>query len=391
MVECKYFMAHLSTQSYKGARDFYPEDKRVQNYIFDIWQRTVESFGYEQYDAPILESVELYAAKSGQEIVNEQTYQFVDRGGRNVALRPEMTPTVSRMIAARRQELGYPARWYSIPNLWRYERPQKGRLREHWQLNVDLFGLAGVEGDTELIEIASTIMKKFGAQEKMYKIRLNSRKLVNVMMADYLELDVMQSELMIKLFDRKDKISHEDFRDRAASIFDEDKMQVGLKRIAAVLAAKTMKELPLELLNSSAVSEVQRLFTLLKERDIHNVVFDITLMRGFDYYTDIVFEVFDTDPENNRSIFGGGRYDGLVSLFGVDPIPTVGFGMGDVVIKDFLETHNLLPTLAPKTDVYMVVVDGDSMNGAHKLAHNLREEGVNVANANSIHFVCRQR
>ena len=366
-------------QPYKGARDFYPEDKRLQNYIFSIWQQTVEQYGYEQYDAPILEPLELYTAKSGQEIVTEQTYQFVDRGGRTIAIRPEMTPTVSRMVAGRRQELGYPARWYSIPNLWRYERPQKGRLREHWQLNVDMFGVASVEGDAELIQIATHIMKNFGAQEKMYKIRVNSRKLVNVMMADYLELDVMQSELMIKLFDRKDKMSHEEFRDQAAVIFDTEKSQDGLKKIAAILSAKSMRELPAQLVESSAVSEVRRLFTLLKERGIANAMFDITLMRGFDYYTDIVFEVFDTNPENNHSLFGGGRYDGLVSLFGVDPIPTVGFGMGDVTIKDFLEVHDLLPLLRPKTDVYMVVLGADARSGSQKLASDLREEGVNVA------------
>src|SRR3954471_23954159 len=135
----------LSTQPYKGARDFYPEDKRLQNYLFGKLRHVVESFGYEEYDAPILEPLELYAAKSGEEIVNEQTYTFTDRGDRQVAIRPEMTPTVSRMVAGRRQELAFPVRWYSIPNLWRYERPQKGRLREHWQLNVDIFGVAGFE------------------------------------------------------------------------------------------------------------------------------------------------------------------------------------------------------------------------------------------------------
>src|SRR5438105_98748 len=141
----------LSTASYKGARDFYPEDKRLQQYMFGVMRKVVEKFGYEEYDAPILESIELYKAKTGEEIVNEQTYIFKDRGGREVVIRPEMTPTVSRMVAAKRQELAYPLRWYSIPNLWRYERPQRGRLREHWQLNVDVFGVAGQEAEHELI------------------------------------------------------------------------------------------------------------------------------------------------------------------------------------------------------------------------------------------------
>jgi len=169
----------LSTQPYKGARDFYPEDKRLQNYLFDVMKKVVESYGYEQYDAPILEPLELYLAKSSAEIVNDQTYAFEDRGGRKVVIRPEMTPTVSRLVAGRRQELSYPLRLYSIPNLWRYERPQRGRLREHYQLNVDLFGVSGLSAEHELIQIADKLMKTYGAKPNMYKIRVNSRKLIN--------------------------------------------------------------------------------------------------------------------------------------------------------------------------------------------------------------------
>src|SRR3954471_4426464 len=147
----------LSTQPYKGARDFYPEDKRLQKYMFSRLRQVAERFGYEEYDAPVLEPLEIYKAKTGDEIVNEQTYAFEDRGGRKVAIRPEMTPTVSRMVAGRRQELGYPLRWYSIPNLWRYERPQKGRLREHWQLNVDIFGVEEPYAELEIIMLADDI------------------------------------------------------------------------------------------------------------------------------------------------------------------------------------------------------------------------------------------
>ncbi len=371
-------MSGLPTQPYKGTRDFYPEDFRIRKYIFDTWETVVESYGYEQYDAPLIEPLELYAAKSGQEIVNEQTYQFIDRGGRNVAVRPEMTPTVSRMVAARRQELAYPLRWYSIPSLWRYERPQKGRLREHWQLNVDIFGVATIDADLELMMVAYDIMRAFGANDKMFKIRVNSRKLINVMMADYLELDVFQSQLMTKLFDRKDKMTSDDFEDAAREIFDLEKADEGVKLINALLGAKAMGELPKPLLETAAVKDVQALFTLLRERGVHNAVFDITLMRGFDYYTDIVFEIFDTSPENNRALFGGGRYDGLVSLFGVQPLPSSGFAMGDVTIKDFLETHDLLPKLSSTTDAYIIVV-GDVLKGAQKFAKALRDENVKVA------------
>src|ERR1700685_3894259 len=175
----------LSTQPYKGARDFYPEDERVQKYMFEKIRQVVELFGYEEYNAPILEPLEIYLAKTGEEIVNEQTYVFEDRGGRKVVIRPEMTPTVSRMVAARRQELAYPLRWYSIPNLWRYERPQKGRLREHWQLNVDVFGIEDLTAEHEIITVADHIMRGFGAKRDMYAIKLNSRKLTDSFLREY--------------------------------------------------------------------------------------------------------------------------------------------------------------------------------------------------------------
>src|ERR1700722_14365853 len=159
----------LSTQPYKGARDFYPEDKRLQKYLFGVMRSVVERFGYEEYDAPILEPLDMYLAKTGEEIVNEQTYAFEDRGGRKVAIRPEMTPTVSRIVAAKRQELPYPLRWYSIPNLWRYERPQRGRLREHWQLNVDIFGVASSAAEQEIITLVDDTFKVFGATPDMYE------------------------------------------------------------------------------------------------------------------------------------------------------------------------------------------------------------------------------
>lgn len=370
-------MAHLSTQPYRGTRDFYPEDKRVQNYIFQTWRTVSERFGYEDYNAPMLEPFELFAAKSGQDLINDETYQFTDRGDRNVVIRPEMTPSVSRMVAAKRQELAYPVRWYSIANFMRYERPQRGREREFWQLNTDIFGVDTLDAEAEIITMADTIMRAFGATHKMYTIKVNSRKLINFVMTEYLGLDVIQSSLMIKLFDKKEKITHEEFRDRASDIFDEDKSKEGLKKIANLLSAKTMSELPKELLDSSAVQDVQYLFTLLREHGVTSVVFDIALMRGFDYYTGIVFEVFDNHPDNRRAMFGGGRYDGLVGLFGVEPVPTVGMAPGATTMEDFLRSHNLLPKFDSTTEVYLVVL-GKALKGAQKLAMKLRDEGVNV-------------
>lgn len=371
-------MSTLSTQSYKGSRDFYPVEKRVQNYIFDVWRKVSERFGYEEYGAPILEPLEVYAAKSGQELVNEQTYQFVDRGGRNVAIRPEMTPTIARMVAGRQQELGYPARLYSIANFMRYERPQKGREREFWQLNTDIFGVEGSQADAEIIRLADTVMQEFGAKRDMYTVRINNRDLINFMMAQYLRLDAVQAQLMIKLFDRKGKITNEQFRDQAIEIFDQEYAQEGLRKIAKLVSATSMAELPQEILDSEAVKEVQQLFTLLAEAKITNAKFDITLMRGLDYYTGMVFEVYDNHPDNNRSMFGGGRYDGLVTLFGGTPTPVVGMAIGGTTVEEFLNGHALLPELTSTTDVFMVVL-GNVQKQAEKLADELRTEGVNVA------------
>jgi len=370
-------MSSLSSQPYKGTRDYYPADKRIQNYIFSNWNHIAERFGYEEYGAPLLEPLEVYAAKSGQELANEQTYTFRDRGDRTVAIRPEMTPSISRMVAARRQEMAYPARLFSIANFMRYERPQRGREREFWQLNVDIFGVEGALPEAEIIAMGADFLKVFGATEDMYTIKVNNRKVINFMMAQYLGLDTIQAQLMIKLFDRKNKIAPEDFRDQAIEIFGEEAAPVGLKKISALLAAKSMGELPEEIRESNAVKEVQELFTLLERAGVKNAIFDITLMRGLDYYTGTVFEFFDTHPENNRSLFGGGRYDGLVGLFGAEPISAVGMAPGLTMTELFLQVHNLLPDLPSTTEVYVVVL-GDALKGAMKLTNDLREEGVNT-------------
>jgi len=369
-------MSTLSSQPYRGTRDFYPKDKRIQNYIFSTWRKVSESYGYEEYGASILEPLEIYAAKSGQELANEQTYSFVDRGGRTVAIRPEMTPTVSRMVAARRQELAYPARLYSIANFMRYERPQRGREREFWQLNVDIFGDDGVTAEAEIITLADSIMNAFGAKPQDYVIKINNRKLINFMMAQYLGLDAVQAQFMVKLLDRKNKISQQDFIDQATEIFG-DQPEVGLRKIDELLRATSMAELPEEIRDSSSVREVQELFTLLERADVKSLVFDITLMRGLDYYTGMVFEVFDTNPENSRSLFGGGRYDGLVGLFGAESISAVGMAPGGTTFQNFLEGHNLLPALHSTTEVYVAVL-GDVSREAIKVARDLRNGGVNV-------------
>jgi histidyl-tRNA synthetase len=369
----------LSTQPYKGARDFYPEDKRTQKYMFGVLRNVVESFGYQEYDAPILEPIELYLSKTSEEIVSEETYSFTDRGGRHVVMRPEMTPSVSRMVAGRRQELAYPVRWYSIPNLWRYERPQHGRLREHWQLNVDIFGVSGIEADHEVILVADSILQAFGAQRDMYEIHINSRMLINWLLLDYLRLEHSQAVAIMRLIDKKNKLTPEAFATAADALLSPVQRENNvLDKLNELLAVKNVTELPMVTQQHPAVSQLIRLMELLTVSGVSNAVFDLGIMRGFDYYNNIVFEVFDTHEANNRSMFGGGRYDGLVGEFGVEPVPTVGFGMGDVTLKNFLEAHQLLPELPGETDAAVILVD-DVYMGAQKMLAELRKEGVRVA------------
>ncbi len=368
-------MSVLSANPYKGTRDWYPEDKRLQNYIFDVWKRVSERYGYEEYGTPLLEPLEVYAAKSGQEIVGEQTYRFTDRGDREVAIRPEMTPSISRMVAARRQEMAYPARLYSIAQFMRYERPQRGREREFWQLNCDIFGADTPEADAEIIELGAMILKEFGAKSDMYQIKVNNRELINVMMHDYLGLDTVQSELMIKLFDRRGKISTEEFRDQAIEIFGNETSVEGLHKISQLLLTKKRSELPSEIKDSPAFERLEKVFVLLEQAEIKNAILDITLMRGFDYYTGTVFEFFDTDPENNRAMFGGGRYDGLVGLFGAEPLSAVGFAPGLTTTELFLRSHDLLPELTSTTEAYVIVL-GDTLPRALDFGRKLRDEGI---------------
>ncbi len=354
----------LSTQSYKGVRDFYPEDMAIQRYIFETWAQTAERFGFERYDASILEPAELYKAKGAEneEMVNEQTYTFIDRGEREVTLRPEMTPTVARLVAGKRHELSFPVRWYSIPNLFRYERPQRGRLREHWQLNCDIFGSTDYTTDVEIIALAHQILLDFGATSDMFEIRVNDRRLMEQL---YTAIGV-PSEMMpqiTRLNDRRRKIDPEEYR----------------SALNEITADETLAEEVIMMLDRS--DDQTDVMVGLAELGITNVAFDKSLARGFDYYTGTIFEVFDVSGENNRSMLGGGRYDNLTGLFGGEPISGIGFGMGDVTMRDFLETHNLIPDAVRSTAPRLMILPMDTPQNlaAQKVAAAVRLAGVSAA------------
>jgi histidyl-tRNA synthetase len=363
----------LSLEPYKGTRDFYPQDQFIQNYIFGVWRKVAEKYGYLEYGASILEESELYRAKSGDEIVEEQTYTFTDRGGRDVTIRPEMTPTVARMVAQRRRELNFPLRWYSIPNLFRYERPQRGRLREHWQLNVDMFGVDSIEADVEIISVAYDIMKAFGAKDQDFEIRVNNRKLMNHIMEEHIKVTPEQSIKASKLIDKMNKMEYRAFSDAMKELLA-DKSELLLE----VLHTKELDDLAKKLSENEGLTALQGLINKIKNNGITNIVFDPAITRGFDYYTGTVFEMYDVNPVNPRTIFGGGRYDDLVGIFGVEKVSGIGFGWGDVTTRDFLETYNLLPEYEPPVKLYICHLEG-YIEAANQLASELRAQGLDVA------------
>lgn len=372
-------MKEIDKQPYKGVRDFMPQDMTVQNHIFSIWRDICTKYGYEEYNASVLEPAELYKAKSGEEIVNEQTYTFTDRGDREVTLRPEMTPTLARMISAHKRELIFPVRWFSIPNVFRYEQPQRGRLREHWQLNVDIMGIKSSSAEIEVINMAYDITKAYGLKDIDFEIRLNNRKITNYIFTTYLSLNEDQSHKLGKIIDRRQKMDSESFEMSCKDILqDEEKVQ----KLRLILNSKNFQEFASHFKateqEESGFSEIRQVIEGLSALNINNVRFDQTLMRGFDYYTGTVFEIFDLNPSNRRSVFGGGRYDELGKIFGEESVPAFGFGAGDVIARDLLETYSMIPKHNKENTVSIVSVSNEVIPYCFELAQRLRQSNINI-------------
>ncbi len=364
-------MKKLKTENYKGVRDFYPRDVFFQEYIFETWKKTVKSFGFEEYNASLLENSEIYKAKTSEEIINNQTYSFIDRGDREVTLRPEMTPTLARMIAAKKRELSFPLRLYSIPNCFRYERPQRGRMREFWQLNVDILNVKNDKFyDIEIIKLINEILLNFKATSSDFTIKINSRTLLNSVYENYYDFNENEALTFQRLLDKKDKITQVEFSKEYEKITDKE-----YKDISDIDDKKVKKEL----------AYINEIIEVCKNTGITNIEFDQNIVRGFDYYTGIVFEVFDNDPENNRALFGGGRYSNLIDLFESVKddvnISGIGFGIGDVPMMNFLESRNLLPEFVNTTDILLGVISDNQkvIDYADMVATELRDQGKNVS------------
>jgi histidyl-tRNA synthetase len=373
----------LTKIPYRGTRDFFPKDKRVRDYLFSIMTKTAESFGYESYDGPLLEEVELYKAKSGEELINEQIYSFTDRGERFVAIRPEMTPTLARMVAQVHRETAKPIRWFSIPNLMRYEKPQRGRVREHWQFNCDVFGAPGRLGELEILQIAVSLFENFGANHTHFEILINDRAIVDAVFKSLMNVTSDQSYKLYKIVDKAKKVNHEAVQKMVSEIGLDAKVE---NIFYHYLKLSTFEEVLsfLKLHNLNEVSENFEAFTELAKNAGLNLYlkYDPTIVRGLDYYTGIVFEIFDKHPDNRRALSGGGAYANLLQIFNEDPLAGVGLGLGDVTLRDFLEVHNLLPNFDnPTNDVLVTFQEDFGLPHALRLATLLRKNGFCVLTA----------
>lgn len=330
-----------STQPLKGFRDFLPEDWKVQQYIFDTWKKVCVSYGFDEYNGPILEDINIYN-KSGGDIgtLGKELYSFADRGERNIALRPEMTPTVGRMVAAYGKNYSKPIKWFSIAQFFRAENPQKGRGREFFQLNADIFGDESVYSDFEVISLAIDILKAFKADEKMFSVRINNRKFTDYYFTQHLNIkDKNLVQSLIRVIDASPKKDRQWFIDSIGSLSSDSSLVEKLDEYLALSSDKIVSFKN----DSEGAADLVMLFELLKAQGLDKYcVFDPYMARGFDYYTGMVFEVFDKNPSNSRSLFGGGRYDDLLDIFDQPKVPAVGFAPGDMTMRIFLDQWNLL-------------------------------------------------
>jgi histidyl-tRNA synthetase len=353
----------------KGTRDFYPEEMALRSWIYTSVRQISEAFGYQEYDAPFLESIELYAAKSGQELVKEQSFVFPDRGGDLITLRPELTPSLARMVAQRQKQLVYPVRWWSFGPFWRYERPQKGRSREFFQWNIDLFGVDTPEADAELVSIACAFMKKAGLTPAEVSLVVNNRRLIDTELAE-MGIPQEQRPQVLRWIDRRSKMSPEDWNDFGVDIG---------------LSEKQMAKLQNQLTNTELwrkSEELVRFFAAIEAIGYQDYVrYDPNIVRGLDYYTGIVFEAVDIQGDVRRSILGGGRYDNLLGDVGGDPLPGVGFAMGDMVIALLLEKYDRLPKELNRVPAQLLVTvfDENSLLQSFTLAEELRMTGFRVS------------
>ncbi len=373
----------FSKEPLRGMKDFYPPALRESNWIIETIKDVAERYGYEEFKTPQLEPIEIFAAKSSDELVNEQSFIVERKEGERLILIPELTPSLARMVAKKSQELKKPIRWYSIPTCYRYERPQKGRRREFKQPNVDILGEESLYADLEIFNIIVDIFTEFGATAEQFQIYYNSRRFMDAISNLILRIEKNKTPLVYKALDKSDKMNEEEYEKYLIGIFQDEVIIQGIFKLKD---AKSVDELlgkfdniPEEFYQSEGYLDILKFERLIKEVDISNYcTFSSGTVRGLDYYTGIIYEVFDTGKENIRSIFGGGRYDDLLSIFSDEKITGTGFGMGVYMLSLFLKTYNLIPDEIKEKDysdtIYIASINEDMSTYAFELARIIRDE-----------------
>lgn len=380
----------MSQGALPGFRDFYPEQLATRNYLMSVWRDVARRYGFVEYDGPPLEPLDLYTKKSGDEIVG-QLYTFTDKGDRAVALRPEMTPTLARMVAAKANAMRKPIRWFSVPQLFRYERQQKGRLREHFQLNVDILGEASVAADAELLAVAIDVMRALGLKASDVRARVSDRRLLTALLT---HVGVKKTEMpaVFAAIDKAGREPRETTLDKVEKAVASAEARRGVEQVLKhskdlSAIAKAFSDSP------EVVEEISRMREYLGFLDALGVGewvdFDLSIVRGLAYYTGKVFELFDAKGEF-RAICGGGRYDDLLSTIGGVDLPALGFGMGDVVLTELLRARDLIPPAELGTEYWVAADDESLLPDVMTVAGRLRAKSRSVEYALKAQTLARQ-
>lgn len=369
----------LANTPQKGMQDWLPSEFAIRSYIFKKWREVCLKFGYQEYLTPLLESAELYRAKSGEDVGGTELMVLIDRGGRELAIRPEMTPSVTRMVSKVYPSTPKPIRYFSIANFVRNEKPQRGRNREFWQLNYDVFGASTLVADIEVVQMAIEIMLAFNPPKDSFVVYVNNRKLINSFLTEIAQVPDAKQQQTVRLMDKFEKMSESDFTQALVELgLNELSVDAVLRYSKSEDAESLIANLP-DLENSEGFKQtIQLLMTLVQLGYGDYVAFKPSLVRGFDYYDGIVFEVFDKSPANNRAMFGGGRYNGLSELFVKENFSAVGAAQGDETMRLFLEANGMLEQIveSAKQEVYYVpILEGSLTSDALALAKQLRAEG----------------
>jgi len=372
----------FSTQPLRGMSDRYPPDLREENWILAKIREIAKKYVYEEFEGPLLEPIEIYAAKSSDELVYEQSFISETKKGQKLILSPELTPTLGRMVARKSQEMKKPIRWFSVPTCYRYERPQKGRTREFKQVNFDILGDNSLLAEIEIFNITANIFTIFGANSKQFQIYYNNRRLIDDIYKFILQIPENYYEKIYKALDKSDKMEEGEYLAYLQDTFNDRQLIDNILQLNEIDDIENLPydSIPKEFFNSRGYKEIKMFQELLKQTNLEEYcTFSAGVVRGLDYYTGIVFEVFDTGEENIRPLFGGGRYDDLLSLFSNEQISGIGFGMGLLSLKLFLRTYNLIPENVREYDysntIYITTFNEEIATLSIEIAQNLRKMG----------------